>query len=141
MSFAGHHTTHRDAIIAAINANKTVTAVEPVAAKATADYLAPYPNIASASGASGLLRVLQLTAEREMNAANAYHSVLLSFNDSAAIQTLGGLSSDEAAHYGVLNAAAFAFGALSSQTTGITAANIVSGALPPFTYSTTGIRA
>ncbi|MES2743945.1 MAG: ferritin-like domain-containing protein, partial [Bdellovibrionota bacterium] len=103
-SFKAHHTTHRNAIIAAINANKTVHAVEPVAAKTAAEYLTPYPNFTTATGASGLLRVLQLAAEREMNAANTYHSVLLSFNDKTAIQTLGGLSSDESAHYGVLNA-------------------------------------
>ncbi|RZA27375.1 MAG: hypothetical protein EOP10_00320 [Proteobacteria bacterium] len=140
LSFVAHHTAHRTAITAAINASKAVHAVEPVAAKTTAEYLAPYPNLAAATGAAGLLRVLQLAAEREMNAANTYHSVLLSFNDKDAVQTLGGLSSDESAHYGVLNAAAFAFGALSSQSTDITAANIVSGALPPYTYSKANVR-
>ena len=141
LAFVAHHTSHRDAIIAKINENKASTLIEPVSAKTTAEYLTPYPGIASLSGASGLLAVLQVAAEREANAANAYFSVLTSFNDSAAIPVLGGLSADEAAHYGVLNAAAFAFGALSNQASGITAANIVSGALPPFVYSKSGVRA
>ena len=140
--FLGHHIAHRDAIVARINTNKATTAVTPVETIAGTTYTDHYPGIVSLSGTTGLLAVLQVAAEREMNAANAYHGILASFNDRDAIQFMGGTSADEAAHYGVLNAAAFAFAFLTSQTTaGITAANMVSGSRPPFTYSKTGVRA
>lgn len=142
VEFVGHHTAHRDSIITRINATKASTGVTPVEAIAGSSYTDHYPGIAGLSGTTGLLAVLQVAAEREMNAANAYHGILASFNDRDAIQFMGGTSADEAAHYGVLNAAAFAFAFLTNQSTaGITAANMVSGSRPPFTYSKTGVRA
>ncbi|RYZ51329.1 MAG: hypothetical protein EOP07_21495 [Proteobacteria bacterium] len=140
--FLGHHTAHRNAIIGKINAIKPSTGVSAVEAIGGSTYTDHYPGIAGLNGASGLLTVLQVAAEREMNAANAYHGILLSFNDRTSIQFMGGTSADEAAHYGVLNAAAFAFAFLSSQssTAAITAANMVSGAYPPFVYSRAGLR-
>ena len=76
--FLGHHTTHRDALISQINAIKSATGVAPVATKAAADYLAYYPGIATLKGPEGLLTVLQVAAEREMNASNAYYYVIKS---------------------------------------------------------------
>jgi rubrerythrin len=133
-TFLAHHTAHKNALIAQIEAIKAETNVAPVESKGDA-YLTPYPGIASLAGASGLLTVLQVAAEREMNAANAYYGVIPAFNNRDLMQTLGGLSADEAAHYGVLNAAALAHAALSSQSESkLTAANLVSAALPAFTY-------
>ncbi len=135
LKFAEHHVTHRNTLISAIESIKAETAVEPVAAGAAADYLTPYPGIAGLSGPSGLLLVLQVAAEREMNAANAYYSVIPKVYNSELIQALGGLSADESAHYGVLNAAALVHAALSGQTNSeLTTANLVSGALPAFAY-------
>jgi rubrerythrin len=137
--FLGHHTAHKAALEAQINEIKAVTGVEPAAAKTSAEYLAPYPTIATLSGASGLLTVLQVAAEREMNAANAYFTVIKSFKNVDLMQTLGGLSADESGHYGVLNAAALAHGFLINDlaTTKLEPANLISGALPPFTYPRT----
>ena len=136
--FLAHHVVHRNALIAQIELLKAETAVDAVSTGTTADYLAPYPGIATLSGAEGLLTVLQVAAEREMNAANAYYSVIPKFYNLELVQTLGGLSSDEAAHYGVLNAAALVHGALKGLSTSqITASNLVSGALPAFTYPRT----
>ncbi len=139
--FLKHHTSHRDALIAQINELKAVTAVEPVASKT--DYLSHYPGIAGLTGAEGLLVVLQVAAEREMNAANAYYSVMATFKNAKLMQTLGGLSSDESAHFGVLNAAAFAHAALTPDLNGdskLDQTTLVPGALPPYTYARTGLR-
>ncbi|MBC7659051.1 MAG: ferritin-like domain-containing protein [Chitinophagaceae bacterium] len=134
--FLGHHTAHRDALTAQINLLSAATAITPVTAKTTTEYLAPYPGIATLSGADGLLTVLQVAAEREMNAANAYFSVIKSFKNVDLMQTLGGLSADESGHYGVLNAAAFAHAFLIGKTadTKLDQTLLISGALPPFTY-------
>ncbi len=133
-TFLAHHTAHKDALIAQIDAIKADTGISAVASKGD-EYLTPYPGIATLTGPTGLLTVLQVAAEREMNAANAYYSVIPAFNNRDLMQTLGGLSADEAAHYGVLNAAALAHGALSGQTNSeLTAANLISSALPLFTY-------
>ncbi len=137
--FLGHHTVHKEALITQINELKSTTAIEPVSAKTSSEYLSPYPGIATLSGADGLLTVLQVAAEREMNAANAYHSVIASFKNTDLMQTLGGLSADEAAHYGVLNAAAFAHGFLTNKSADakLDQTNLVSSSLPPFTYPRT----
>lgn len=134
--FLGHHTVHRDALITQINALKPTTSIAPVSAKTTTEYLTPYPGIANLSGADGLLTVLQVAAEREMNAANAYYSVIKSFKNIDLMQTLGGLSADESGHYGVLNAAAFAHAFLIGKVaeTKLDQTTLVAGALPPYTY-------
>lgn len=137
--FLGHHTAHKAALETQINALKTVTGVEPVAAKTATEYLSPYPTIGSLSGAEGLLVVLQVAAEREMNAANAYFSVIKSFKNVDLMQTLGGLSADESGHYGVLNAAAFAHAFLTGKVpeTMLDQTNLISASLPTFTYPRT----
>jgi rubrerythrin len=132
--FLAHHTVHLGALKTQIEKLEPETGIAAAASKGD-EYLAAYPDIAALTGASGLLTVLQVAAEREMNAANAYYGVIAAFNNRDLMQTLGGLSADEAAHYGVLNAAAFAHAFLSEQTTSeLTAKNLVSGALPLFTY-------
>ncbi len=138
-AFLGHHTSHKNALITQIDALKSTTAIEPVSAKTSSEYLTPYPGIASLSGADGLLTVLQVAAEREMNAANAYFSVISSFKNTDLMQTLGGLSADEAGHYGVLNAAAFAHAFLTNKSADakLDQSNLVSASLPPFTYPRT----
>jgi rubrerythrin len=141
--FLKHHTAHREALIAQINLIKADSGVDPVAAKDATEYLKPYPTIASQTGLEGLITVLQVAAEREMYAANAYYSVIATFKNMKLMQTLGGLSSDESGHFGVLNAAAFAVAALTGKTALVKydATNLVPGALPPYKFANPDIRA
>jgi hypothetical protein len=132
--FAAHHTAHAATLKGAIDGLQSVTGVAAVTAKTADDYLKWYDLSGIVGDLPSLIIILQLAAEREMNAANVYHSVVGSFKDKTYIPIDAGLAVDEAAHYGVLNAAAFALGALSSTSTtvAITDKNIVAGSLPPF---------
>jgi hypothetical protein len=132
--FLAHHTAHAATLKSAIDGLQAVTGVAATTAKTEADYLKWYDLTGIGANAGSLVAVLQLAAEREMNAANVYHSVVGSFKDKTYIPIDAGLAVEEAAHYGVLNAAAFALNALTdnSATVAITDKNIVGGTVPPF---------
>lgn len=109
--FLAHHKAHAVKLSAEI----TELGGTPVTANDAATDLAHYPGIASLTGASGLLVVLKAAAERELGAAKAYYSLIGSgMKGTTDIDLIASIAPDEAAHYGVLAAAAFVAGGASS---------------------------
>ncbi len=128
--FLTHHQSHAATLKGAIESMQADTSVAPAAADTDANYIAHYPGIGGLTGAAGLLVVLQAAAEREMNAANVYASVIATFKSRDLAAVSGGHSADEAAHYGVLNAACFVLDAAGSK---LDQKSIVGGSKPAFT--------
>jgi rubrerythrin len=122
--FLGQHEAHAAALVAAIEAvNGTAVTANPAATD-----LAHYPAaIGSLTGASGLYTILGAAAERELNAANAYFGLVNALQAQSDCNLVASIAPDEAAHYGVLVAAAFAVSQTASPTisTPLTPANIV----------------
>lgn len=95
VAFQSHHKAHRDALIGAINQMGGA----PVEAKTRAEYAAAL-NVAAITGQADILRLAQ---RLERGAANAYLSVIPSFDNRDLAQVAGKLASDETAHWALLS--------------------------------------
>lgn len=121
--FLSHHKAHAASLEAALAGYTSTGVTAP--AKPGSEVFNPYGGAAAVTALTGLVglqTILQVAAEREINAANTYFAKSQAtggFNKRALADVSGGLAYDESAHAGVLNAAALAIG-----VTGITAANI-----------------
>lgn len=121
--FLKHHQAHAKSLEGVLTALADTGVTAP--AKPGAEVFDPYGGAAAVTaltGLEGLKVILQVAAERELNAANIYFAKSQAkggFNSRELADASGGLAFDETMHAGVLNAAALAIG-----VTGITAANI-----------------
>lgn len=95
VTFQSHHKAHRDALIGAVHQMGGTA----VAAKSRAEYAAAL-NVAAITGQADILRLAQ---RLERGAANAYLSVIPSFDNRDLAQVAGKLASDETAHWALLS--------------------------------------
>ena len=127
-SFLAHHEAHAATLTAAITGLKAKNAAVagPVAAKADS----VYRDAANGVNASSLLNILITAANKEMEAAKTYFSVISKFGDKTLAETSGLLGGDEAGHYGVYRALLLANGAALGKSDVVAAANLIPGASP-----------
>lgn len=95
VTFQSHHKAHRDALIGAIRQFGGL----PEESKSRAEYVAAL-DVASIRGQADILRLAQ---RLERGAANAYLSVIPSFDNRDLAQVAGKLASDETAHWALLS--------------------------------------
>ena len=96
--FLGHHKGHRDALAEIIQK----AGGKPVEPKTDADYTKEL-NLGALKTQGD---VVALATKLEMGAANAYVGQIAALKDHALAHLFGQLSTDEAVHWAVLNAAA-----------------------------------